>query len=353
VTPEAAVCPRAARPQYQQQQVRERDASAAPPAASSAPPRQLAPDGQRGAQRRTDRDVAAPGGRARQLQDPDVRPGNEQNQHDRGSQSNQGRAHISDDGRSEFFHVSRPPVIVRIAARLPDLRNERLVVAVCLLDRSARRQSRDIKGGRHLVMPRRRIDRKRRVRIRPQTEHFEAARHHRHHLERAAVYLDGLADDRGLAAELLHPEAVAEDDHRVRPRPRVPLIEHPPEQRRRPEGVEQIAGDPRHRKLSRLSRAGERHRPTWRDRGDAREHGGVLPQVQQIHVRLEPSRPHGNEPIGLGVRERLQKNSVNNGENGSVRASGERQRQDAGGSERGTRTGNGMRVSGPEAWRRS
>ncbi len=148
------------------------------------------------------------------------------------------------------------------------------------------------------------------------------------------VHLEGAADDRRVPAELVHPVAVAQHEHRVGSRLILALAEGATEVRSHAEDVEEVGGNHAGLDPARLAVAqeDEGHRVIL---DDAFERSALRPIVAELGHReagvLYPRERGGllekDEPLALAVRQRPQQHATDHAEDGGVGPDPERQRE--------------------------
>jgi hypothetical protein len=172
---------------------------------------------------------------------------------------------------------------------------------------------------------------------------LRVVRHVRQHADdgvRTIVHLKHLADDVRIAAELRAPVRVAEDQHRVGSRRIVAGDERASEHGPDAEDVEEIV---RHDAdidavgLAALEQI-EIHLMIFDQRVERRRPLAIVVEFFDRDARVGPSRERRrlaqhDEPVAIGVWQRLQQHAVDHAEDGRVRADAEAERHDGDGGE--------------------
>ncbi len=145
-------------------------------------------------------------------------------------------------------------------------------------------------------------------------------RQHADHGEGSAER-DRPADRRGVAAELAHPEAVADDGGRDRIRTRVGLVEEAPAERRHAEHLKEARRDASRFKTTGELPARDDDRVGERT-GQAVERAGAAAPVLEVWPRDAGSALFRDEhqPIGVRIRQRPHQHGVPDREDGRCRA---------------------------------
>ncbi len=159
---------------------------------------------------------------------------------------------------------------------------------------------------------------------------------HADHRVREVIEQNRAVDDRGVCAELVHPQHMTQDDDLLLAGLVFVGKKRPAKRRADFEDVEEVRGDPRAAELYRLARAGERNRPAGLG-GHVVEDRVVFLPVQEVQgrdaVALEHRRlfEYANDPIGVLVRQRLEQDGVDEREDRCVGADSQRKRQECDG----------------------
>ena len=186
----------------------------------------------------------------------------------------------------------------------------------------------------------RRRERVRQVELGLGVREAEAARHDPDDLVAPVVEPERAAEDLRVAAELAHPEGVAQDRHPVAPRDLLLGAERPPERGRDAEDLEELRRDHLHRERARLagvareSAVGRRTVAVHRHPGE--DGVRVAPGAEVVrregrhlvgHRQARTALPDPDEPLRLGVGGRLQQHPVHRGEDGRGGPDADRQRE--------------------------
>jgi hypothetical protein len=177
---------------------------------------------------------------ARHQQRAQVRPGDEQHQRDRPREHEQRRSHVAGHRRPQILDPRRPAVGRRVLQVRPHRGDQRLEVAIGLIDRGPAREAADEEREVEAVVERGAIRRQRRPAVHSRRQDLEGGGHHADDFVRLIVQLHRAADDRRIAPEARAPETVAEDEDLRRARPLLVGARDAAEQRPGAERFEEV-----------------------------------------------------------------------------------------------------------------
>jgi len=257
----------------------------------------------------------------------------QQHQPRRRHQHDQDRSILGpDDGIGVTFDDDAPTLVRRRKVPL-DAFSDRVHRGLCLLERHTVFQSgkrgQPVEVARHVG----RLEGERPPDLDGRPVKRAALRQDANDCIRLLVELDRPIDDRGVGAELRHPEHMTEHHHLVPAELVFAGEKRAAEGCLDAEDLEIVGRDTPTSKLYWLGAAGKRHRPA-RLGGHEVEDGVVLLPVEEIQrrdaVALSPRGllEHPDDPIGVRIGERFQQDAIDETEDGRVGADPNRQRQD-------------------------